>query len=348
MKKIPLILILTLVMVAPLLLFTSSQPVSAAGPTILKFAYTMPEKKSVASGWHWWGEELEKRTNGRVKVEFYPGGTLFKISAALDSLIKGVADISMISTGHAKKRLPLINVSGLVAMGFPDTVEGNYAAGDAIMALLDKFPEVQAESKDFKWLIPQQTGNYILVSRKKIRVPGDLKGLKIGGTGAKADYVKRLGAAALNISPPDAYMSLQRGVIDAIFMSWSQIRIYKMHEIAEYFLNFGFSMGGIPAVMNLKSYNSLPDDVKKIMKDITPKARSISIENMFKGMKAAEKGIKSKNRTIIEPTAAERKLWEKAAEPMWNEWVASMKKRGVKEAGKIVGEWKRLRAKASE
>ncbi|MBW1769450.1 MAG: TRAP transporter substrate-binding protein DctP [Deltaproteobacteria bacterium] len=348
MKKISLILILTLVIAAPILFLTSSNPVSAAGPTILKFAYFMPEKRSTASGWHWWAEELEKRTNGRVKVEFYPGGTLFKVPAAIGSVIKGVADISMISTGASQKRLPLINVSGLVAMGFPDTVEGNYAAGDAIMALLEKFPEVRAESKDFKWLIPQQTGNYILVSRKKVRVPGDLKGLKIGGTGAKAEYVKRLGATPLNISPPDAYMSLQRGVIDGIFMSWSQIRIYKMQEIAEYFLNFGFSMGGIPVVMNLKSYNSLPGDIKKIMKDITPKARSISIENMFKGMKAAEKGIKAKGRTIITPNAAEKKLWEKAAEPMWDEWVARMKKRGVKEAQKMVDEWKRLRAEASK
>jgi TRAP-type C4-dicarboxylate transport system substrate-binding protein len=339
------ILVITLFIVSPLMLFVTSQPATAK-PIILKFAYSMPEKRSVAYGWEWWGDELEKRTGGKVKVEFYPGGTLFKIQAAVDSIIKGVSDIGMISPGRAKKRFQVLNLITLPALGFPDTEEGNYAAGDAFMALT-KFPEIQEESKGFQWLLPQMTPNYIIVSKKKkIRSPADLKGVKVGGSGQQMDYVESVGGVPVKNSPPDAYMSLQRGVIDAVFLSWSQVRIYKMYEIAQYYVDFGFMMSSIPVIMNTKKYNSLPDDVKKVMEDIAPEARRACITNMFKGLKAARKSVRDKGRTIITPTPEENKMWERGAEPLWTKWINDMKGRGVQNPEGVLNEWKRLRAEA--
>ena len=344
-KKYWPIFVLTLFVVSPLLLFATSQPATAK-PIILKFAYSMPEKKSVAAGWEWWGDELEKRTGGKVKVEFYPGGTLFKISAAVDSVVKGVSDIGMIAPGVAKKRFQVLNLTTLPALGFPDTEEGNYVAGDAFMALT-KFPAIQQESKGFKWLLPQMTPNYIIVSKKKkIRNPADLKGVKVGGSGQQMDYVESLGGVPVKNSPPDSYMSLQRGVIDAVFVTWSQVLIYKLYEIAEYYVDFGFTMSSIPVIMNQKKYNSLPDDIKKAMEDIAPEARRACITNMFKGLKRARKSVNDKNRTIITPTPAEQKGWESGAEPLWNKWITKMKGRGVENPEGILNEWKRLRAQA--
>jgi len=150
------ILAFSLFIMIPILILAFSKPAIAAGkPIVLKFAHTVPGKMSSTTGWYWWGEELEKQTNGRIKVEFYPGGTLFKIGAALDSIISGVADIGMISLGVAEKRLPLLSVTSLPLLGFPDTDEGNYAAGQALLKLHEKFPQVQAECKDFKIILPQ-------------------------------------------------------------------------------------------------------------------------------------------------------------------------------------------------
>jgi TRAP-type C4-dicarboxylate transport system substrate-binding protein len=339
------ILVITLFIVSPTLLFVTSQPATAK-PIILKFAYSMPEKKSVSAGWEWWGDELEKRTGGKVKVEFYPGGTLFKISAAVDSVVKGVSDIGMIAPGVAKKRFQVLNLTTLPALGFPDTEEGNYAAGDAFIALT-KFPAIQKESKGFQWLLPQMTPNYIIVSKKKkIRNPADLKGVKVGGSGQQMDYVASLGGVPVKNAPPDSYMSLQRGVIDAVFVTWSQVLIYKLYEIAEYYVDFGFTMSSIPVIMNQKKYDSLPGDVKKAMEDIAPAARKACIANMFKGLKRARKGVRDKNRTIITPTAAENKAWENGAEPLWSKWIADMKGRGVENPEGALNEWKRLRAEA--
>jgi TRAP-type C4-dicarboxylate transport system substrate-binding protein len=97
----------------------------------------MPLKMTVSQGWHWWAEELEKRTEGKVKVEFYPGGTLFALAASVDSVIAGVADIAMTSIGAFSERYPLSNVGSLPTASFPDTAEGLIVGDKALMTLSD-------------------------------------------------------------------------------------------------------------------------------------------------------------------------------------------------------------------
>jgi TRAP-type C4-dicarboxylate transport system substrate-binding protein len=340
----------SLFILIPILLLAFSMPAIAAGkPMILKFAHPIPGPISSAKGWYWWAEEVEKKTKGRIKIEFYPGGTLFKIEPALDSIISGVADIGMISLGVTINRLPLLGVTGLPLLGFPDTPEGNYAAGQALLDLHDNFPEVQAECKDFILLLPQFTSNHNLVCKNKVvRVPSDVKGLKVGGTGKKAALMDSLGAASIAVSPPDSYMSIDKAVLDGVFLGWSHSRIYKIHEVAKVFLDFGFSQSGIPVIMNLKSWNKLSPADQKLMLSLTPEARKRSAAANMKGVMKGKKMAKDAGATITTLTAEEKKLWEKAAEPIWTAWINDMNKRGLKNADKVLAAWKQMRDAASK
>lgn len=334
----------------PILLLTLSAPnLAAAKTTILKFAHPIPGPISSAKGWYWWAEELEKQTNGRIKIEFYPGGTLFKIEPALDSITSGIAEIGMISLGVTQNRLPLLTVSGLPLLGFPDTPEGNYAAGQALLDLYEKFPEVQAECKDFIILLPQFTSNHNLITKSKVvRVPSDVKGLKVGGTGKKAAYMDSLGAASIAVSPPDAYMSIDKAVLDGVFLGWSHSRIYKIHEVAKVFLDYGFSQSGIPVIMNKKAWNKLSAADQKLMLSLAPEARKRSAAANIKGVMGGIKMAKDAGATITTLTAAEKKLWEKAAQPFWDNWVKDMQKRGLKSADKVLAAWKQMRDAAAK
>jgi len=315
-------------------------------PITLKFAYTMPQRVTVSQGWHWWAEELERRTEGRVKVEFYPGGTLFKLDATVDSVIAGVADITMTSVGAFAKRFPLTNVGSLPTASFPDTVEGLIAADKALMTLYEKFPEVKAEWKDFKLLGFYQMLNYIIHSKKEIRVPDDLKGVRIGGTGLKVEFAEICGATRLDIAPPDVYMSLQTGVVDAAFASWSHASIYKTWEVASYFLDYGFGATVLPVIMNWDSWNALPPDVQKLMMELIPESQVVSAKAMMERVERGRKEVKEAGRTIVTLTPDEIKLWQEAGKPMDDGWVADLKAKGIKNPEQILTEWKRLASEA--
>lgn len=53
-----------------------------------------------------WADEVEKRTNGRVKITMFPGGSLIPSPQAYDGVMKGIADIAMSFQGFTRGRFP--------------------------------------------------------------------------------------------------------------------------------------------------------------------------------------------------------------------------------------------------
>ena len=60
-----------------------------------------------------WCKEVEKRTNGRVKVMLYPGGTLIPIVQTYDAVVKGSVDIGFGIFTYSRGRFPLTEVIDL-------------------------------------------------------------------------------------------------------------------------------------------------------------------------------------------------------------------------------------------
>jgi TRAP-type C4-dicarboxylate transport system substrate-binding protein len=306
----------------------------------------MPLKMTVSQGWHWWAEELEKRTEGKVKVEFYPGGTLFALAASVDSVIAGVADIAMTSIGAFSERYPLSNVGSLPTASFPDTAEGLIVGDKALMTLYEKFPEVAAEWKDVKLLGFYQLASYNIHSKKAIRVPDDLKGVKIGGDGLKMDFAKLCGAVGVTIAPPDMYMNLQTGVVDAGFLNWDHAGIYHTYEVVSYFTDYGFGATALPVIMNLNSWNALPPDIQKIMMELIPESQVVFARAGTVGMDKGRKDVKESGKTTITLTPDQIKLWQEKGKPIDDAWIAEMKAKGKTSAALVLQEWKRLAIEA--
>jgi TRAP-type C4-dicarboxylate transport system substrate-binding protein len=335
--KYALIISIIIVLIAALVL-----PASAPAQNILRWAYSMPSKRSQSYGWEWLGPEFEKRTNGRYKVEYYPGETLFKMAAAYDSVVSNVAQITNLSAGQFEKRLPLTNVALLLTLDFPNVLKARIACGYAVMEMYQKFPQIQEEYKGLKLFGYHQLNPYILVSKKKeVYLPEHFKGLKVGGTGSKMKVVSNYGGAEVTQVPPDAYMNLDKGVVDACFVSWSQCWDYKLWEAVKYFYNYSFGGGAFAMAMNLDTWNGLSPEDQKIFMELWSKAYVMGIEynwaEIEKGVKAATEA-RSK---IKEPTAEEIAAWRKAATPIIDGWLKTCKDNKVKDPEAILADWQR-------
>jgi TRAP-type C4-dicarboxylate transport system substrate-binding protein len=309
-------------------------------PITLKFAYTVPKKVSISVGWEWWGEELAKRTDGRIEVEYYPGGTLFAGSATLDSVASGVADIANLSLEDS--RFQLTSVVSLPALGISDSYLATGAADVDFLNMYKKFPELQAEFDGYKLLWYNQLADYQIVSKKKlIRVPSDLKGKKIGGTGDKMKIIDSAGGVTVNLIPPDAYMNLDKNVVDAFVLNWIMSYIYKIDEVCEYFLDYGVGSSGLAIIMDIDSWNKIPEDDQKLMMDLWPEAAKFGLTEDLKLLDAGKKHFQESS-TVVVPTAQEIEKWEQVAEPIWNKWVEDNKAKGLKSAEAVFSEWKQI------
>ena len=285
-------------------------------------------------------KSIEQRTDGRLKFEFYPAGPLYTIAHAVEAVTKGVTDIATVSPEFLSKQFPATTVATLAGLTYPDTVEGLIASSKALMALAEKFPAVQNEWKDFKvlWYMAAP-GNVIYSTKKDIKVPSDLKGLKLGGIGATLDIASIVGAAPVLTSPPDAYMSMKTGVIDAYATNYVVGLTERLYEVTKYVNEYSFGGGGFLFVMNWDTWNKISPADQKLIMDTVDEANKAIQETHIGSVTACKQEFAEAGAKINMPGPE----WDGVAEPLWDNWKADATAAGVENPDEILNYWKKMR-----
>jgi len=313
---------------------------------LLKFASDIPERGAISKSWTWFMNEIEKQTAGRVKIDRYWGGSLFKTAEQVDSLLAGVADITNINISFRRQLLPLSSAFQLPTTSFPDTPEGLKAASDTVFALMTKYPELAKEYNEFKLLSWNTDPSRILISKSEIRVPADLKGDKVGAEGIYSDIMSVVGAAPVKIPPPATYMNMQRGVINAAVVAWLHVQVFKLWEVASNYLDHGFGQGATCLIMNHKSWNSLPPDIQTMIKDLLPEMMIKGTQGLLGISGVGKKSATEKGGTIYKPTPDEAAKWDAVKKPVEERWLKNMKDLKFDKAPMILEDIKNARNKA--
>jgi TRAP-type C4-dicarboxylate transport system substrate-binding protein len=218
------------------------------------------------------------------------------------------------------------------------------AGGRALLEMYNKFPQLRAEYKGIKLFGNHQMNPYILVSKKKeVTLPEHFKGMKVGGNGYSLDLVKNSGGADVNQVPPDAYMNMDKGVVDASFLNWTQVGLYKIYEAAKYYYEYPFGAGAFVMVMNEDFWNGMSREDQKIFTDLWDEQYEMGAKNQ---QVASDKG---RNATIADgrcrirkATPQEDAAWKKAAAPILADWLKMSKSQGAKDPEAVLAEWKRV------
>ena len=92
-----------------------SAPAGFGQAKAVEFSYSIffpaPHKNTVLA--EEWAREIEKRTNGRLKITLFPGGTLTPADKCYDGVVKGISDIGMSVLGYTRGKFPLSEVIDL-------------------------------------------------------------------------------------------------------------------------------------------------------------------------------------------------------------------------------------------
>jgi TRAP-type C4-dicarboxylate transport system substrate-binding protein len=101
----------------------------AAKTVVLKASNFMPAQHPQHKMFEEWGKEVEKRTKGAVKVNFFPGGTLTPPQQIYDGVIAGISDVGLSVFAYTPGRFPVME-------GF-DAPTGYQKAAGATRALME-------------------------------------------------------------------------------------------------------------------------------------------------------------------------------------------------------------------
>jgi TRAP-type C4-dicarboxylate transport system substrate-binding protein len=210
-----------------------------------------------------WAKEVEKRTNGRVQITVFPGGTLTPADKCYDGVVKGISDIGFSVLAYTRGKFPLTEVSDL-----PLGMKTGLVASKVINDYYKKFKPKELDEVKVMYLHGHGPG--IIHSKKEIKTLEDLKGMKIRCTGMAAKIVGALGGTPVAMPMGETYDALSRGVVDASMAPQEALQGWKWGEVVKCTIeNFGSSYStGMFVVMNKDKWNSLSPDIQKIIEQI--------------------------------------------------------------------------------
>ena len=272
--------------------------------------------------------ELEKRTNGGVKVDYYPGGSLLKAPAMFQGVMDGIADIGYSHVYYTAGRMPVTEAVGL-PLGYPSA----WVGGQVINDFYQKFKPKEFDKVHVLWMNTTPP-SAIATAKKPIRKLRDLKGLTIRAPGQAGEVIKALGGTPAPTPMMEVYDALSKGVIDGEASNFETLFAFKFAEVVKYTTSVWQINNPFPfyLVMNKNSYNKLPPDIKAIFDTLVGeyKERYILTWNAIDFVGKAF-GL-SKGVEFVDLPPSELQVWQTAVIPVIDDYVKRMVSKGFSEA----------------
>lgn len=299
-------------------------PAATAAEIELRYSTFFPPTHIQAKLAEAWIQEVEKETGGKVKITYFPGGTLGKGPEIYGHVLKGVTDIGFCLFAYTRGRFPVMEAVDL-PMGYP--------TGSCATRVINKFYKKfkPKELNDVHLLYLHAHGPGLLHTKKPVYTMADVKGMKIRSTGFSSKVAKALGGVPVAMGQGGAYEALQKGVVEGTLSPIEVLKGWKQAEVIKSTTQC-FSVGyttGFYVVMNKRKWQALPKDVQKVM----TKASKVWIakhgEAWDKSDEAGREYTLGLGNQVISLSPEESAKWRAAVRPVLEEFIQEKEKKGM-------------------
>jgi tripartite ATP-independent transporter DctP family solute receptor len=279
----------------------------------LKFNHVLGPKEPYHDGFVKWAKQVEARTQGGLKIDVFHSAQLGREEDIIEQIRQG-ANVGQ-NTDSARMGNYVPGIAVMNGPYFAETLEE--------VAKLRKAPTVvkwqeELASKyglkvlSFSWV----QGYRHFFTNKPVRVPEDLKGLRIRTPPAPIwqESIRALGATPVAMAFGEMYSGLQQRAIDGVELVYNNIpggRFYEVLKVAnetKHIMLINFE------VVSAKWFDSLPKEYQAILIEECDKAGEETSNQIFKLEAEVEQQLKGRGMTIVKDVdlSAFRKAGEKA------------------------------------
>lgn len=305
----------------------------------LKFSYSgMPTEPPALTATHLL-DLVEAKTNGRVKVDRFMGGSLGNTLEHLQLASSGAVDCISLQFDQFPEDLPLHQI-----LNTEQLVSAEQALVN-ITALTQEIPETKAllEAEELKnnikvlsWNAQGATG---ITASYAAQTLNDLKGKKMNViAGYQRNVFTDLGILPVNVQIPEIYESMSRGVIDTIFMANSAIIPLKWYELGKTHLSLGDNNVCSQALsFNLDKWNSLPADIQQAFIDASKETSLWSISETARIQQETYEMLEKSGVQIVSLPQEDRdKFFTILFKYSTENWLDVCKKKGVDDKAPVI------------
>ncbi|MFC4670894.1 TRAP transporter substrate-binding protein DctP [Seohaeicola nanhaiensis] len=237
-------------------------------PVTLKLADSFPTTHVISvEGAQFFIDEVKKRSDGKISIEYFPASQLGKAGDFLALLQSGLVDIAYVPPAYVSEKMPLSDVGSLPGL-FSDVCAGSRAFTK--LAASGPVAENDFEGQGIKSLFATPLPPYQISGPKvPIKSLDDLEGRKIRSTGAATNLVvEALGGVPVNISGAETYEALDRGTIDFNLGPYSSYKGYDLYDQTKYgTVGFGFANIIVTYSISAETWGNLPEAAQTVLSE---------------------------------------------------------------------------------
>ena len=285
-----------------------------------------------------WAELAREKTGGRINIKVYPGTSLVGGDQTKEytAIRQGAIDMAIGSTINWSPQIKELNIFSMPFL-MPDYKAIDALTGGEVGKEIWKI----LESKDTVPLAWGENGfRELSNSKKAIRKPDDLKGLKIRVVGSPLflDTFSALGANPTQMSWADAVPALSSGAVDGQENPLTIFTVAKLHAAANQknLTIWGYVADPLIFVVNTEVWKSWKPEDQKAVREAAVQAAKENIDAARKGLVPPDdsmiKEVEALGVSVIRLTDAEKAAFKKATKEVYDKWAKQIGPELVKKA----------------
>jgi len=317
--------LLTIALVCALA-FLGPAPAEPAGPVVLRAGASDPEGTTApALAIGKLCELATKLSNGELNVQpFYQSlGVEQQLAASVKA---GSVDIGYIAVSNAARLTDAFLQFDLPFLfkndrAYVDVLE-NHPAGKKAIAQFEHDLGVKVLLITSHTYDAEISGTDLQTREKPVKVPADIKGLKIRVTSTPVEIalMKAYGANPTPVDWAQLYPGIQQGVVDG--NAGTPLPPYaaiKLYEVTKHYVAIGFRHNLLPIYMNQKKFDSLTPSQQKALLDAAAQVKPLAGQWARDKVKSSIEATEKAGVRIYHPTKAEMAQWMSVREAVWQQ-----------------------------
>jgi TRAP-type transport system periplasmic protein len=320
---------------------------AASAQTVLTVSTWLPPTHGMSMAQKQWCDLLEKTSTGKMKCNILPRGVA-NPPGTYDAIKNGLADVSFTVHGYTPGRFVYTQMAE-----FPFLGNASEPISVAFNKVASRHPEFMAEEQGVKVITFFTHGPGIIFNTKRpITKVEDLQGLKfrVGG-GMVNEIAKALGMNVTLKPAPESYELLSGGVMDGTLFPAESLESFKIDKIIRYATTFpgGLYNTSFVFLMNQGRYDKLSAQEKKWVDSISGEPAARIFGRAWDKVDLHANAMMQANN--IQVTKADAKFVANVktkTAPLEQQWVKAAEAKGLKNAAKVLAEFRSEIAKAEK
>jgi TRAP-type transport system periplasmic protein len=260
-------------------------------------------------------EEIEKATNGELKVHLHLAGTL-QINAS--NITQAVGD-NVVQMGDDLFNSGNIPVAGIPRLPMLIQTYEDFSKADAVlMPYIEKSFAEKGSTVLASYTYPLQ----FIWGRKKLESLDDIKGMKLRvAQPEQGEFVRRFGGTSITMSAPEVPSALDRGVVDGIFTAGVGAVLWK--DLLKYGYILIVNVNNSYFIANTEAYSKLSPDLQTKLRKVAADTARWDQDTMKKEESESIETLTAAGYVFTKAKSDEIARAVNTMRPYWDEWAKS-------------------------